>query len=286
MNWKAWAFGLWGVSADVSEPGQMRQAAQEIFNTLGQVDVWINATMCTVIAPFTQMNQSEYQRVTDVTYHGVINGTREALKLMESRNNGHIIQIGSALAYRSIPLQSAYCGAKSAIRGFTDALRSELAHNHSKIQLTMVHLPGVNTPQFDWSRNKLPRSTRPVAPVYQPEAVAEAIFKATTRAPRELWVGKATIESIVGNMFFPGWLDKLMAKKAWAGQMQSSVHSQVEADNLFSPVDGHHQSRGKFSKEAQNSVVAVDPARAGKVILAAVSVCAGLLFWRNRRRKR
>ncbi|RPH30217.1 SDR family NAD(P)-dependent oxidoreductase [Buttiauxella warmboldiae] len=275
-----------GVSADVADTGQMKKAAHEIANTLGAVDVWINAAMCTVIAPFTEMNQSEYQRVTDVTYHGVINGTREALKLMERRRCGHIIQVGSALAYRSIPLQSAYCGAKSAIRGFTDALRSELAHNHSRIRLTMVHLPGVNTPQFDWSRNKLPRATRPVAPVYQPEAVAEAIFKATIKAPRELWVGKATIESIIGNMFFPGWLDKLMAKKAWGGQMQASAHSQAEADNLFSPVEGHHQSRGKFSHEAQNSVIAIDPAFAGKAALAALGILGGLVWWRSKRRQR
>lgn len=129
--------------------------------------------------PFTEMSQQEYQRVTDVTYHGVINGTREALKIMSAQNKGHIIQIGSALAYRSIPLQSAYCGAKAAIRGFTDALRSELIHSKSTIRLTMVHLPAVNTPQFEWSRNKLPRTTRPVAPVYQPEAIAEAIYKAS-----------------------------------------------------------------------------------------------------------
>lgn len=274
-----------GYSADVADAGQMRAAADYIVYALGPVSVWINAAMCTVIAPFSDIDPPEYQRVTDVTYHGTVNGTREAQRLMASQNQGHIIQIGSALAYRSIPLQSAYCGAKAAIRGFTDALRSELIHTRSKIRLTMVHLPAVNTPQFGWSRNKLPRATRPVAPVYQPEAVAEAIFKATLSAPRELWVGKATVQSIVGTMLFPGWLDKMLAKKAWSGQMQTAVHSPNEADNLFSPLEGHHQSRGAFSSEAHNRVIAVDPVRVGKAALTTLGAVVALLLLRQRRRK-
>jgi len=205
---------------------------------------------------------------------------------MSAQNKGHIIQIGSALAYRSIPLQSAYCGAKAAIRGFTDALRSELIHSKSTIRLTMVHLPAVNTPQFEWSRNKLPRTTRPVAPVYQPEAIAEAIYKASLLAPRELWVGISTVQSILGNMFFPGWLDKLMSKKAWGGQMQSEPHPINEDDNLYTPVEGHHTSKGKFSGEAKDSVIAIDPARTGKVALTMFSAVFCALLWRKSGRKK
>jgi len=273
------------VSADVANCDQMKDAADQIVSAMGPVSVWINAAMCTVIAPFTEITPSEYQRVTDVTYHGVINGTREALRLMVPQHNGHIIQTGSALACRSVPLQSAYCGAKAAVRGFTDALRCELIHSRTNIRLTMVHLPAVNTPQFQWARNKLPRAPRPVAPVYQPETVAEAIYKATFTAPRELWVGQATIQSIVGNVFFPHWLDKMMAKKAWDGQMEPAVHPSQGADNLFLPVEGYHRNRGAFSSEAQDKVITVDPARAGKVVLTTLGIISCLLFWRNRNRK-
>lgn len=275
-----------GYSADVADEGQMKDAADYIVSTLGPVSVWINVAMCTVIAPFTEMEADEYRRVTEVTYHGVVNGTREALRVMANTPNGHIIQMGSALAYRSIPLQSAYCGAKAAIRGFTDSLRSELIYKQSTLRLTMVHLPAVNTPQFDWARNKLPRTTRPVAPVYQPEAVAEAIFKATLTAPRELWVGKATVQSIVGNMFFPGWLDKLVAKKAWRGQMEAQEHPANDRDNLFAPVEGHHQNRGRFSCESSGRVTAVDPSRAGKIMLTALGVLGGIALGRRCTRRR
>ncbi|MFD3249018.1 SDR family oxidoreductase [Rahnella aquatilis] len=274
-----------GMSADVADTRQMEEAATQIVNALGPVNVWINAAMCTVISPFAEMSPSEYQRVTDVTYHGVINGTREALKIMSSQNVGHIIQIGSALAYRSVPLQSAYCGAKAAIRGFTDALRSELIHSRSNIRLTMVHLPAVNTPQFEWSRNKLPRATRPVAPVYQPEAIAEAVYKASLLAPRELWVGLSTVQSIIGNIFFPGWLDKLMSKKAWDGQMQAELQPINAADNLYIPVEGHHRSKGNFNSEAKDKVIAIDPARSGKVALTMLSAITCAILWRKRFRK-
>lgn len=275
-----------GYSADVADDHQMRDAADHIVTTLGPVAVWINVAMCTVIAPFTQIEAAEYQRITDVTYHGVVNGTREALRVMTDRGQGHIIQTGSALAYRSIPLQSPYCGAKAAIRGFTDSLRSEILHTQSPIHLTMVHLPAVNTPQFDWSRNKLPHPARPVAPVYQPEAVAEAIFKATRTAPRELWVGKATVQSILGNMFFPGWLDKLLAKKAWNGQMDFHEDTSDDRDNLYAPVEGYHQAQGRFSRESKRHVTAIDPTRTGKVLLATLGVLSAVALGRRWTRRR
>ncbi|WP_435945276.1 SDR family oxidoreductase [Dryocola sp. BD586] len=272
-------------SADVADAAQMAQAADSIEQQLGPVDIWINSAMCTIMSPFEDIDPNEYQRVTEVTYLGVVNGTREALRLMEPRRAGTIVQIGSALAYRSIPLQSAYCGAKAAIRGFTDALRCELIHQRSAIRLTMVHLPGTNTPQFGWARNKLGRPARPVAPVYQPEAVAKAIFDAAARAPREMWVGKATVQSILGNYVFPHWLDKMLAKKAWSGQMEGYEYLSRRPDNLFNSVEGQHQSRGNFTHEAKESVISMNAATPVRVIFAAAGLGA-LLFLKKRRLRR
>ncbi|MBK3152660.1 SDR family NAD(P)-dependent oxidoreductase, partial [Escherichia coli] len=165
--------------------------------------------MTTVLAPFRQMSEEEFRRVTEVTYLGYVNGTRAALEVMIPRDRGVIIQAGSALAWRSIPLQSAYCGAKAAIRGFTDAVRTELMHEKSHIQLTMVQLPGMNTAQFGWARNKMDQAMQPVPPVYQPEVAAEAIYSVVQRPVNELWVGKSTIQSILGQVFFPRLLDRL-----------------------------------------------------------------------------
>lgn len=275
-----------GYGADVADAARLSQVADDIERELGPVSVWVNAAMCTVMSPFERIASDEYQRVTDVTYHGAVNGTREALRLMTPRNAGTIVQIGSALAFRSIPLQSTYCGAKAAIRGFTDALRCELLHQHSAIRLTMVHLPGMNTPQFEWARNKLGHQARPVAPVYQPEAVAKAIFKAALHPTREVWVGKATIQSILANYVMPQWLDRLLAKKAWGGQMERAAIPEHRADNLFTPVSGLHRSRGRFSKEAKNTVLSVDSATPVKVVIAAVAgIGAMMLFARHKPRR-
>ncbi|RKQ38079.1 SDR family oxidoreductase [Enterobacter sp. R1(2018)] len=273
---RAAAFG-----ADVADATQMAQAADSIEQQLGPVEIWINSAMCTIMSPFEDIDPDEFKRVTDVTYHGVVNGTREALRLMAPRREGTIVQIGSALAYRSIPLQSAYCGAKAAVRGFTDALRCELIHQRSAIRLTMVHLPGTNTPQFGWARNKLGRPARPVAPVYQPEAVAKAIFNAAHSTPREMWVGKATVQSILGNYVFPHWLDKMLAKKAWSGQMEGYEYLTRRPDNLFNAVEGQHESRGNFSHEAKDSVISVNAATPVRVIFAAASLGA-LIFLKKR----
>lgn len=273
-------------SADVADAAQMRLTADSIEAELGPVSVWINSAMCTIMSPFEDIGPNEYKRVTDVTYLGAVNGTREALRIMQPRNEGTIVQIGSALAYRSIPLQSAYCGAKAAIRGFTDALRCELIHQRSAIRLTMVHLPGTNTPQFSWARNKLGHPARPVAPVYQPEAIAKAIFNATGKAPREMWVGKATVQSILGNYVFPQWLDNMLAKKAWSGQMEDSAYPEPHPDNLFTPVAGFHQSRGRFSDEAKESVISLNSATPVRVAFAVASLGALMLLKKYRLRRK
>jgi len=181
------------VSVDVVDATALSQAAQTLADQLGAIDVWINNAMCTTLAPFYSITDDEFRRVTEVTYLGCVNGTRAAMEQMIPRDSGVIIQVGSALAYRSIPLQSAYCGAKAAIRGFTDALRTELMHERSGVHLAMVQMPGLNTPQFDWARNKFAYSMRPVAPVFQPEVAAEAIYGVAQKPVRELWVGRSTI---------------------------------------------------------------------------------------------
>jgi hypothetical protein len=182
-----------------------------------------------------------------------------ALRHMRPRNRGTIVQVGSALAYRAIPLQSAYCGAKFAIRGFTDALRSELRHEGSRIRLTMVQLPAVNTPQFDWARSRMPRRAQPVPPIHQPEAVAEAICRAAETAPRELWVGWPSVRAILGNMLAPDLLDRLLAAKGYEGQMASEPIAPGQPDNLFSPVTEGHAAHGRFDGVARSRVSTVDP---------------------------
>lgn len=272
-----------GISADVADASQMKHAANRIESTFGSVDIWINCAMCTVLAPFEECSDEEFRRVTDVTYLGYVHGTREALRLMRPRDKGTIIQVGSALAYRSIPLQSAYCAAKAAIRGFTDAVRCELLHRRSAIQLTMVQLPGVNTPQFDWARNKLWRSVRPMAPVYQPEAVAQAIFDAAHRHTREVWVGKTSIQTILGNMLFPAFLDRQLAKKAWQGQQEGEPLTRPAPGNITEPVEGLHQARGRFSAEAKSRAVSIDSVLPGRVTLAVAGLALIALYKRCKR---
>ena len=174
---------------DVAEADAVFAAADQVMAEWGHIDVWINDAMVTIFAPVKDIKPDEFRRVTEVTYLGQVYGTMAALKHMRPRNRGTIVQVGSALSYRAIPLQSAYCGAKFAIRGFTDALRSELDHERSRIRLTMVQLPAVNTPQFDWARSRMPRKLQPVPPIYQPEAIAKEIVRAALEAPRELWIG-------------------------------------------------------------------------------------------------
>lgn len=265
------------VSLDVADAAALSEAARTLADKLGAIDVWINNAMCTTLAPFYSITDDEFRRVTEVTYLGCVNGTRAAMEQMKPRDTGVIIQVGSALAYRSIPLQAAYCGAKAAIRGFTDALRTELMHERSGVHLAMVQMPGLNTPQFDWARNKFAWSMRPVAPVFQPEVAAEAIFGVAQKPVRELWVGRSTIGAIVGQFLFPGYLDRLMVKKAWEGQMEGVLNPPDQRDNLTEPVGGEHRVHGRFTPEAHSRAAAITSGVPGKVLLGTAAL-AGLVL--------
>ncbi len=241
------------VAADVSDAEALFAAADEIANTLGPIDVWVNDAMVTVFSPIWEMTPEEFRAVTETTYLGQVHGTMAALKHMRPRNKGRIVQVGSSLAYRGIPLQSAYCGAKHAIRGFTDAVRAELLHDNSNVTITMVQLPAVNTPQFDWARTHLDHQPRPVAPVFEPEVPANAIFDAAHGMGREYWLDTSTAKIILGNMVMPSILDKLLAKKAIPGQERSTPVLPGRRDNLEHPVHDLHRTHGAFGQEARNS---------------------------------
>lgn len=239
------------VALDVSAADAVEQAAERIEATLGPIDVWVNNAMVTIFAPVARIKPAEYARVTEVTYLGYVWGTMAALKRMTARNRGVIVQVGSALAYRAIPLQSAYCGAKHAIRGFTDALRCELLHDKSRVRVTMVQMPALNTPQFDWALTRMPSPPRPVAPVYQPEVAAEAIVWAATHPRRELNVGYSSVEAIEANKLAPGCLDRYLATHAYSGQMRDEPLDADRPNNLWQPVPGRHRLRGAFDNESK-----------------------------------
>jgi NAD(P)-dependent dehydrogenase (short-subunit alcohol dehydrogenase family) len=272
--------------ADVAEAEAVRHAADQVAAAWGGIDVWVNNAMVTIFAPVEEITSAEFRRVNEVTYLGQVHGTLAALGHMRRQGFGTIVQVGSALAYRSIPLQSAYCAAKAAVRGFTDSLRCELIHEGSRIRLTMVHLPAVNTPQFDWARSRLPCSLQPVPPIYDPDVAAEAIVKAALKAPRELWVGAPTAEAILGTMAAPALLDRMMARRAWEGQMTDGPAAE-RPDNLFEPVEEDRGARGRFTSLSRRRAVSASEARvrvAGGA--AALALAAGLVvFGRTRSRR-
>jgi NAD(P)-dependent dehydrogenase (short-subunit alcohol dehydrogenase family) len=272
------------IPADMADASAVFAAADRIAAELGGIDIWVNDAMATIFAPLSEITPEEFRRVTEATYLGYVHGTMAALRHMRPRGRGTIVQVGSALAYRAIPLQSAYCGAKFAIRGFTDALRSELLHEGSRVRLTMVQLPAVNTPQFDWSRSRMPRRAQPVPPVHQPEAAAEAIWRAAMQTPRELWVGWPSVKAILGGMLAPGLLDRLLAQRGYEGQMTSEPEIPGRADNLFATLPGDHGAHGRFGDRARPRVGAVDPAllRCALGALVLVLPAAAALAWRGR----
>ncbi|SAL84564.1 short chain dehydrogenase [Caballeronia arvi] len=241
------------IALDVSAAGALDDAAARVEATLGPIDVWINNAMVTAFAPLSSMSEDEFRRITDVTYLGFVWGTMAALKRMTPRNRGVIVQVGSALAYRSIPLQSAYCGAKHAIRGFTDSLRCELHHARSRIHLTMVQMPALNTPQFDWARNAMPHAPRPVAPIYEPEVAARAIWWAATHRRRELWVGMSSVKAIVANAIAPGLLDAYLGRNGYQAQQDATLPNDGRAGNLWEPVSALHRVHGRFESEAKRT---------------------------------
>jgi short-subunit dehydrogenase len=279
--------------ADVSEAEAVFSAAESVERSLGPIDVWINDAMVTVFSPVWRITPAEFRRVTEVTYLGVVHGTMAALRKMRSINRGKIIQIGSALAYRGIPLQSAYCGAKHAIRGFTDSLRTELIHEGSQIGITIVELPAVNTPQFDWARTHMPNQPRPVAPVVEPEVIAKAVFDVVREPRREVWIGLSTLKVILGNMILPKVLDRYLAHAAFNGQETRQRVSPDRKDNLMAPVTSLHRTRGSFAAEASNDafitsgpVARVAPVLVGGVLIFLGGLLAAESWSRQRSRRR
>jgi NAD(P)-dependent dehydrogenase (short-subunit alcohol dehydrogenase family) len=238
------------VPTDVADDAAVEVAAETVERQLGPIEVWINDAMTSVFAPFWDIEPEEFRRVTEVTYLGVVNGTRAALRRMRPRGEGVIVQVGSALAYRSIPLQSAYCGSKHAIAGFTESLRTELLHEGSGVQVTQVHLPALNTPQFDWVLSRLPNRPQPVPPIYQPEVAARAIVWASEHPRRELWVGATTSMTIRADKVAPGLMDRYLGRTGVDSQQTDERADPDRPANLWRPVPGDHGAHGRFGDRA------------------------------------
>jgi len=238
------------IRTDVSDDRQVEEAAEQAEQTFGPIDVWINNAMVSVLSPALEMTAEEYRRVTDVTYLGYVFGTLAALRRMVPRNRGVVVQIGSALAYRAIPLQSAYCAAKHAVQGFTESLRSELLHDNSRVRLTTVQLPAVNTPQFSWIRTRMPRHPQPVPPIYQPEVVADAVYWVAHHRRREFAIGYPTVQAILGDKFIPGLLDHYLANVGYEAQQTAVPIDSNRRDNLYEPLPGDYGPRGRFGEQA------------------------------------
>lgn len=261
------------VPADTADAEAVFEAARAFERELGPIDVWVNAAMVTVFSPVSKMTPAEFRRVTEVTYLGFVNGTLAALNSMRRRGRGSIVQVGSALAYRGIPLQSAYCAAKFAIRGFTESLRTELDYENSNVRVSMVQLPGINTPQFDWARAHTERHPRPVAPVLQPEVAAEAVLKAAREGGTEYWLGRTVATLIMGNMWFPGLVKNYLARTAVDGQQTGDRISPSRPDNLMQPVHKFHRTRGSFNTGA-GTWAPVLPAQTARLAVLAAGAAA------------
>ena len=240
---------------DVADALAVEQAAEEVETVFGAITLWVNAAMVTIMAPCEQISTEEFQRVTEVTYLGTVHGTMAAYRRMLPRNHGVILQVGSALAYRSIPMQAPYCGAKAGIRGFTDSLRTELIHQGSRVHLCMVQLPAVNTPQFTWCRTKLPRPPRPIPPVFQPEVAARAIVWAADHRRRELHLGLSSAVTILANKIFPAALDRYLGRTGVDGQQTDGAMAADRPDNLYESPDSAVGARGEFDDEAHHGSI-------------------------------
>jgi len=260
--------------ADVADAEAVERAAERVERSFGPIDVWVNAAMATIFAPFHLIAPDEYRRATEVTYLGFVHGTMAALKRMRTRDSGTIVQVGSALAYRSVPLQAAYCGAKAAIRAFTDSIRSELIHDRSKVHITMVQMPALNTPQFDWARNKLRWRPQPLPPIFQPEVAARAIVFAASARRREIYVGGPTVQAVFANMIAPGLLDRLLAKKGYSGQLTGDAEPPGRPDNLFDAVPGDHAAHGRFDQRAKSRSLELLLTRNRDAVVLALGILA------------
>jgi len=271
------------VPVDVADRDAVEAAAERIESEWGPIDVWVNNAMATVFAPVMEISPDDFRRATEVTYLGSVWGTLAALRRMLPRNRGTIVQVGSALAYRSIPLQAAYCGAKSAIRGFIDSVRCELIHEHSKVRVTMVQLAAFNTPQFDWGRTTMAFEPKPLGKIFQPEVAAESIYRAARRPRREVWVGWPALQARLGQIFVPGYLDRRLAFEAWEGQQSDEPLPPEHADNLYRPVREDRGTHGRFDAVAlRHSAQAwLDRHRVAVAVGLLPLVAAGLLMRRR-----
>lgn len=267
------------IPTDVADADAVERAAEKVESTFGPIDLWINNAMVTVISPLAELTPEEFRRVTDVTYLGTVHGTMAALKRMRKRDKGVILQVGSALAYRAIPLQSAYCGAKHAIQGFSESLRSELIHEKSSIEVIMVQMPALNTPQFDWCRTKMPYKCQPVPPIYQPEVAAEAIVWAASHGPRELNVGGNTSVILALNKFFPGIGDRYLGMTGFDDQQTDTPEEQGRPDNLFTPVEGDWAAQGRFSDQAKEHSKSLWASTHKGAVAAAGVLVAGVAYY-------
>jgi short-subunit dehydrogenase len=262
--------------ADMADPEQAESVVRDVEASLGPIDVWVNDAFTSVFAPFLEIEPAEFKRVTEVSYLGYVYGTRAALQRMTRRDRGTVVQVGSALAYRGIPLQSAYCGAKHAIQGFNESLRCELLHDKSNVRVTMVQLPAVNTPQFDWVLSRLGKPAQPVPPIYQPEIAARTIVHAAGHPRRrEYWVGGSTVATLMANAVMPAVLDRYLAKTGY-GSQQSDRPQPRGGENLWQPVDDAHDhtAHGSFDDTAKNRSVQAWASRHHGLLAAAGGVCA------------
>ncbi len=240
---------------DVADAARVEEAAGEVEARFGPIDVWVNNAMASVFSPVKEMKVEEYRRVTDVTYLGVVHGTLAALQRMRPRDRGVIVQVGSALAYRAIPLQSAYCAAKHAVAGFTESLRTELLHDGSHVRITMVQLPALNTPQFDWVKSRLPRRPQPVPPVFQPEVAARAIVWAARHRRRELWVGWPTVKAILADKVAAGYADRYLAETGYDAQQTDEPADPDRPHNLWHPLPADYGAHGRFDDRARGGSI-------------------------------
>ncbi len=238
---------------DVADPEQVEAAADRVERELGPIDLWVNNAMTTIFSPFSEIEPDEFKRATEVTYLGTVWGTKAALKRMRPRNRGKVVLVGSALAYRGIPLQAPYCGAKHAIKGFFESVRTELMHERSAVGISIVELPGLNTPQFDHCRTRLPKQPQPVPPIYEPEVAAEGIAWVAENDERELYVGAPTWKTILGNKVAPAVVDLYLAKTGYDGQQASEPVNGNRPDNLFEPVDRERDegAHGRFESNSR-----------------------------------
>jgi NAD(P)-dependent dehydrogenase (short-subunit alcohol dehydrogenase family) len=270
------------IPVDVANAEQVEAAAEHIEQELGAIDIWINAAMTTVFAPVSEITAEEFRRATEVTYLGAVHGTLSALKRMRPRNRGTIVQVGSALAYRAIPLQAPYCASKFAIRGFTDALRVELLHERSKVHVTMVQLSAFNTPQFEWARNRLEGRPQPVPPIFQPELAARGVYWAAHHRRREVCVGFPAVKAIVANKWFPSLVDRVLAKQGYTGQVDTQPVPEERPDNLFEAAPVDYGTHGRFDARAKSRSLQWWLTSHRNALLLGAGAMAALMFTRRR----